>query len=38
LDQGKVVETGSHEQLLASNGSYAHLYRLQFKDELTTAE
>jgi subfamily B ATP-binding cassette protein MsbA len=38
LDQGKVVETGSHEQLLARNGSYAHLYRLQFKDELTAAE
>lgn len=38
LDQGKVVETGSHQELLASNGSYAHLYRLQFKDELTPAE
>jgi ATP-binding cassette, subfamily B, bacterial MsbA len=38
LDRGKVVETGSHAQLLDANGSYAHLYRLQFKDELSPAE
>lgn len=32
LDQGKIIETGNHETLLASNGHYAKLYRMQFKD------
>ncbi|MGD2182819.1 ABC transporter ATP-binding protein [Lusitaniella coriacea] len=29
LKRGKLVETGSHEELLAENGLYAGLYRLQ---------
>jgi ATP-binding cassette, subfamily B, bacterial len=29
LDQGKVVEYGSHEQLLARDGTYAELFTLQ---------
>jgi ATP-binding cassette subfamily B protein len=28
LDHGRITETGTHRQLLANNGSYAHLYRL----------
>jgi len=32
LDQGRVVEEGSHDHLLAQGGLYAGLYRLQFKD------
>jgi len=31
LDQGKVVENGSHEELVASNGLYADLFALQAK-------
>ncbi|MCY0877314.1 MAG: ABC transporter ATP-binding protein [Firmicutes bacterium] len=29
LDHGQIVERGSHEQLLASGGRYAQMYRLQ---------
>jgi ATP-binding cassette, subfamily B, bacterial MsbA len=32
LTQGKVVEAGTHTELLARNGAYARLYRLQFSD------
>ena len=33
LDQGRVVEAGTHDELLAHEGTYARLYRTQFKDE-----
>lgn len=29
LDQGKIVESGSHSDLLAKGGLYSHLYQLQ---------
>jgi ATP-binding cassette subfamily B protein len=32
LDHGRLVEQGSHDQLLAMNGLYATLYRQQFRD------
>lgn len=32
LDQGRIVEVGNHAELLAKNGSYAKLYKMQFKD------
>lgn len=31
LEQGRVVEVGPHEQLLAQNGLYAELYHKQFR-------
>ncbi len=30
LEEGRIVETGSHENLLAKHGLYRHLYELQF--------
>jgi subfamily B ATP-binding cassette protein MsbA len=33
LDEGKVVQRGSHEELLSAGGLYRRLYDLQFRDE-----
>lgn len=33
LDQGRLAELGTHAQLLAAEGLYARLYRMQFKNE-----
>lgn len=32
MDQGRIIETGKHEELLKKGGRYAQLYRMQFKD------
>ena len=32
LDKGRIAETGTHKSLLARNGLYASLYRMQFAD------
>lgn len=37
LEGGRVVETGSHTQLLALGGHYSHLYRLGFKPDASAA-
>lgn len=34
MDQGKIIETGTHETLLQRNGLYAILYEEQFKKSL----
>ena len=31
MDSGQIVESGTHAQLVAKNGAYAHLYRLGFQ-------
>lgn len=31
LDHGHLVEDGTHEELIAKNGLYAHLYEIQYK-------
>ncbi|MFO0615794.1 MAG: ABC transporter ATP-binding protein [Polyangiaceae bacterium] len=31
IDAGRIVEQGSHDELIAANGFYARLYRSQFK-------
>jgi len=33
MDQGRIVESGRHDELLAAGGIYANLYRLQFSTE-----
>jgi subfamily B ATP-binding cassette protein MsbA len=38
LDQGRIAEVGRHEDLLARNGIYAKLYRIQYSREEALVE
>ena len=38
LEQGQLVELGTHAELIALDGLYARLYKLQFKDNEAMAE
>jgi ATP-binding cassette, subfamily B, bacterial MsbA len=33
MERGKIIETGTHKQLLAKGGTYKRLYELQFAEE-----
>ncbi len=35
MDQGSIIERGSHRELLAANGAYAHMWELQQQEEQT---
>jgi len=34
LDEGRIIESGKHQELLDKNGFYANLYQLQFKNKV----
>ena len=36
IDNGSIVERGTHEQLMSQNGLYSSFYRLQFREETGT--
>ncbi|GIV77515.1 MAG: ABC transporter ATP-binding protein [Litorilinea sp.] len=38
LDQGRLVEQGTHQELLARGGLYAHLYETQFRQGQAAAQ
>lgn len=38
MDGGRVAETGRHDELVARDGIYAKLYRLQLADDVTPAQ
>jgi ATP-binding cassette subfamily B protein len=35
IDRGKIIERGSHQELLVAKGFYAHMWELQQQEELT---
>jgi subfamily B ATP-binding cassette protein MsbA len=37
LDEGRIIERGSHAELIARNGKYAALHRMQFREDAKPA-
>ena len=37
MDQGEIIEVGTHKELLEKSGRYALLYRMQFSDDAVTS-
>lgn len=35
LEHGELVESGTHDELIAKNGLYAHLYQIQYRNKET---
>ncbi|WP_078547420.1 ABC transporter ATP-binding protein [Litchfieldia alkalitelluris] len=35
LDEGKIVERGTHDELVQNNGAYQRIYDIQYKDQKT---
>ena len=38
LDQGRILESGRHDELMEADGRYAHLFRLQASRFFATEE
>jgi len=38
MDQGRIVETGTHAELLQQQGIYAHLWKLQQEEQRKLAQ
>lgn len=38
IDQGRIIERGSHQELLAINGAYARLHSMQFSEQAPLIE
>ena len=36
LQKGEIIETGTHSELLANEGVYAQLHRIQFSNAVTS--
>jgi subfamily B ATP-binding cassette protein MsbA len=34
VDQGRIIEQGSHAELIAKQGAYAKLHHIQFKTQI----
>ena len=37
MDNGRIIERGTHQQLLIKNGTYAQMWKLQQQEEQTQA-